>query len=130
MSPGVGEGVRGQDLQSLSVGLVAEDAGVLEVHRPPRRFHLGVVEGAFLEAQRAARGPGEGADRMVAVLGAEAREHDALRVGAPIAVGVLQVHEVRLLGHVDPTIPQLETGGHMQALGELDVRANLRSRRR
>ena len=55
---------------------------------------------------------------MVAVLGAEAVEDDLVAVGDVVAVGVLEEHDVRLLGDIDAAVTQLEARRHVEAAGE------------
>ena len=116
--PRIGEGVGNEDLELEALGLVAEDPGVDQAHRAVGGLDLAVVEGALLEVERAARTPGEGGDRVVAVLGAEAVEDDLVAVGHVVAVGVLDEHQIRLLRHVGAAVAEFEAGGQVQAACE------------
>ena len=115
---GLANGYDDEDAQLLGARLVAEHAGVVDADRAVRRLDLRVEEGAFLEVQRAVRAPREGVDRVVAVLGAEAVQDDAPLVGAVVAVGVLQEHQVRLLRDVDAAVAEGEAGRDVEPIGE------------
>ena len=121
VAPGIGEGVGDEDLEVEAVRLVAEDAGIDQPHRAVGCLDLAVVEHALLEVERAAGSPGEGGDRVVAVLGAEAVQDDLVAVGHVVAVRVLDEHQVRLLGHVDAAVAEFEAGRYVQAAGEHGV---------
>ena len=110
LPPGVREGERHEHVELLPLAVVAKDAGVGAPLRPGDRFHRGVVERALHHQETAAGIAREGADRMVGVGRVEAVEDDLADVGPVVAVGVLQKHEVRLLGHVAAAVGQLEPG--------------------
>ena len=118
VAPGVGERIGDEDAQLLGARLVAEHAGVVDANRAVRRLDLRVEEGPFLEVERAVRAPREGVDRVVAVLGAEAVQDDPPHVGAVVAVGVLQEHQVRLLRDVDAAVAEREAGRDVEPIGE------------
>ena len=48
----------------------------------------------------------------------EAVQHDLALVGLIVAVGVLEEHQVRLLGDVDAAVAQLQAGGQVQLVGK------------
>jgi hypothetical protein len=77
-----------------------------------------VEKGAFLEIEGAVGAPLEGVDGVVAVLGAEAVQDDAPHVGAVVAVGVLQEHQVRLLRDVGAAVAEGEAGRDVEPIRE------------
>ena len=48
----------------------------------------------------------------------EAMQHDFARVGAIVAVGVLEEHQVRLLCDVRPAVPKFQTCRNVQTVGK------------
>ena len=121
MAPGIGERVGDEDLEVEAVRLVTEHAGIDQPDGAVGCLDLAVVEHALLEVERAAGSPGESGNRVVAVLGAEAVQDDLVTVGHVVAVGVLDEHQVRLLGHVDTAVAEFEAGRYVEAAGEHGV---------
>ena len=72
---------------------------------------------------------GQVVQHRLLVLGAEAGEDLAADVGPVVAVGVLQVPDVRRRGDEDAALPGRDAGGPEQPVGE-DVRSRRTGRRR
>ena len=71
VAPGICEAVAHIALQKMPAGFVPEHAGVLHADGSVRRFHLRMMEGAFLKIERPARPPYETVDGVMAVFRAE-----------------------------------------------------------
>ena len=76
------------------------------------------MECPFLPVQGAARVPGKGVHRMVGIGGVKAVHDQLARIGAIVAVGVLEEHQVRHLRDVNAPVAQLDADGHVQAVGK------------
>jgi len=78
-----------------------------------------VVEDGLAEEEVAAGGPDEIVEGVMGVLAAEAGVEDLAGVGVIVAVGVLQVDEVRFLGEIDAALGvEGEGEGDEEVLGE------------
>ena len=104
--------------QPLRARLEAKPAAVLLPHRTVGRFDLRVMKDRLAKDQIAVGRPGEIVQRVMRVLGAEARQHDAMHVRLVVAVGVLQEREVRLLGDIHAAVTELERQRDVQVVGE------------
>ena len=73
---------------------------------------------SLTEEQFTTRAPCEGIDILMRVTRAETSEQHAALVGFVIAISVFQMQQVIALPDVCATVPQRETGRHVQAIGE------------
>ncbi len=93
---------------------------LIESADSPGCFHAGEGVQALAKQQFAARAPGEGVDILVGIPGPEPGQHDAMRIGLVIAVGVFHVDEVVALADVGPAVTEGKPGGHIQSIGKDD----------
>src|SRR6476620_5940860 len=69
-----------------------------------RGLDVGMDVNALVEIEEAVLSPAEGVDDVVGVLGAEAGEDDAGRVGLAVAVGVGEVEDLGGVGDVGAAV--------------------------
>ncbi len=119
MAVRISEGVGDVDLEGLSSGCVAEDAGVrTSLRRSVGSFYLGVMEGSLLEVEGTGRIEGEAVGGVVGVGGIETADDSDSDVGLVVAVGVFEEDKVGSHGDEDASSPELETGWVVQTAGE------------
>ena len=89
-----------EHLQPLGARVVGEDGAGVHPHHAVGRLQMAVDVDALVKVQPPIRPPAQCVDEMVRVLGAEAGEDDALRVGLAVAVGVGEVEQLGGLADV------------------------------
>ena len=115
----IGERVGGVEPDLSRARLVAEHGAVGHAGGwTPGALRLRVVERALLKIEGTGRIEREAVGRVVRVRGVEAVDDAALHVGAIVAVGVLQVEDVRPLRDDHALPPELEAGGIVQVARE------------
>ena len=117
--PRVREPIRNVDVEPVRDRIEAEDRRILHPFRAVRRFDLRVMEHALLEVQLAGRTPLKRRERVVGVGGIEPVQDSLRDVGLVVAVGVGEIHQIRLAGDVAGVASGVrDARRQMQAIGE------------
>src|SRR5262249_10047499 len=117
VAPAVPEAAR-EDVQLPRLWPELPDAAGVEPTHAVGGFDMAVDVDGLVEVTQPVRAPAERVDHVVRVLGAEAREDDALAVRLAVAVGVRQVDQFGAGADVDPPVAGLDAGGDEQPVGE------------
>ena len=118
MAPRIAAGAGAEDAQFAGARVVLIDAAIEVADEAARGLDLGVEEDAFLEIEPTAGAASPGADRVMAVLDAEAGEGELLHVGDIVSVSVLIEKNVGGLRDVAAAIGEFDAGGEIEAVGE------------
>ncbi len=110
---GTAVGVQLATQRTQSPGTVLIEAG-----DAPRCLHAGEAMKTLAEEQFAPRAPGQGIDILVGVAGAESGEQYLALIRLAVAIGITQMHEIGTFRQVDATMPEGESGRHVQAIGK------------
>ena len=90
----------------------------VEAGDAPRCLHAGEAMKTLTKEQFAPRAPGQGIDILVGVAGAESGEQHFALIRLAVAIGITQMHEIGTFRQVDATMPEGESGRHVQAIGK------------
>ena len=124
MPPGI-DPAAGEDSQIEGRGAESPHPAAVQAMHAGRGLDMAVDVDRLVEIEPRVDAPAEGVDEMVGVLGAEAGEDRAPRVGPAVAVGVGEVEHFRGVGDVAAAVAgkdgrrHVEPGGeHLRAIGD------------
>ena len=84
----------------------------------PRCLHAGKAMKTLAKEKFAPRAPGQGIDILVGVSRSETGEQHFALIRLAVAIGISQMHKIGTFRQVDATMPEGESGRHVQAIGK------------
>ena len=117
MPPGI-DPAAGEDSQIEGRGAESPHPATIQTVDAGGRLDMAVDVDRLVEIEPRVDAPAERVDEMVGVLGAEAGEHGAPRVGPVVAVGVGEVEHLGGIGDVAAAVAGKDGRRHVEAGGE------------
>ena len=94
------------------------NAATLETHDAVWCFQVAANVNGLVKVKPPIVSPAKGVQSVVGVFGAEAGQHNALFIGLTVAVGVLEMQQLRALADITSAIARLNGGWNKQAFGK------------
>src|SRR2546430_17682753 len=105
MSPRIAKSAK-EDAQLQRGRAQMPDTAAVKALDPVRGFKVAMDVNGLVEIELPIRSPAERMHHVVGVFSAEAREHDALLICLPVAIGIFEMQQFRALAYVSAAIPR------------------------